>query len=463
MTWLAHAGPAASGAEAAGRGVVLAGRGAAPARSPSRINGVLTAVRGMVVHAVAVGQAPAVWCRCFTKSLTTVIFPWPRGERTAAWRGGCGPGIVCVNRKRPSMSAGSHGLCRAHRSGQLRCGVSVEEVVAAPARHALPRFATCRVAGCPRDRSGCVVAYCEPHQTRWIREHRATPGLDEAQWRLITSPIVVTGQVSLAGMQPPLITVQVLYGLQVRTRMGAHTRPHVLRVAVEDLRRAQANAIDTAAEGPLGSMGRKKRGVLGVLARHVALAVADPETERVKDVWELAVFGLRGRLTFTAISQPWLREATKRWAADELPRHRGNGAGRVMRALCRQRGAPLAKPAGRPKDHGNHPAALARKDIESFLHRFTYLASVGKCSAELRVRTCQDVKRILGRIRALGLTRPAVQPPGWVRTSPSPPATFPPNPNAVNPTETCPQPSCGNYASRWRCWTTGSHPAARSG
>jgi integrase len=37
--------------------VVLAGPGAAPARSPSRINGVLTAVRGMVVHAVAAGQA----------------------------------------------------------------------------------------------------------------------------------------------------------------------------------------------------------------------------------------------------------------------------------------------------------------------------------------------------------------------------------------------------------------------
>ena len=61
MTWLAHAGPAVSGAEAAGSGsgVVLAGPGAAPARCPSRINGVLTAVRGMVVHAVAAGQAPA--------------------------------------------------------------------------------------------------------------------------------------------------------------------------------------------------------------------------------------------------------------------------------------------------------------------------------------------------------------------------------------------------------------------
>ena len=61
MTWLAHAGPAASGADAvgAGSGVLLAGPGVAPARSASRINGVLTAVRGMVVHAVAAGEGPA--------------------------------------------------------------------------------------------------------------------------------------------------------------------------------------------------------------------------------------------------------------------------------------------------------------------------------------------------------------------------------------------------------------------
>jgi site-specific recombinase XerD len=59
MTWLAHAGPDASGAAAVGGdAVVLAGPGVAPTRSPSRINGVLTAVRGMVVHAVAAGQAP---------------------------------------------------------------------------------------------------------------------------------------------------------------------------------------------------------------------------------------------------------------------------------------------------------------------------------------------------------------------------------------------------------------------
>jgi integrase len=61
ITWLAHAGPAASGGATRGTspGVVLAGPGHKSARSPSRINGVLTAVRGMVVHAVASGGAPA--------------------------------------------------------------------------------------------------------------------------------------------------------------------------------------------------------------------------------------------------------------------------------------------------------------------------------------------------------------------------------------------------------------------
>ncbi|MBI0315143.1 tyrosine-type recombinase/integrase [Streptomyces javensis] len=58
MTWLAHAGPSVSGS-AARASVVLAGPGGRAARSPSRINGVLTAVRGMVVHAVAEGQGPS--------------------------------------------------------------------------------------------------------------------------------------------------------------------------------------------------------------------------------------------------------------------------------------------------------------------------------------------------------------------------------------------------------------------
>src|ERR1035441_3195922 len=58
MTWLAHAGPAASGIDAPAGVVVLAAPGSVPVRSARRINAVLTAVRGMIVHAVAEGTAP---------------------------------------------------------------------------------------------------------------------------------------------------------------------------------------------------------------------------------------------------------------------------------------------------------------------------------------------------------------------------------------------------------------------
>ena len=58
MTWLRHAGPDVSSAETGGGAMVLAGPGAAAARSARRVNQVLTAVRGMVVHAAAEGAAP---------------------------------------------------------------------------------------------------------------------------------------------------------------------------------------------------------------------------------------------------------------------------------------------------------------------------------------------------------------------------------------------------------------------
>jgi integrase len=59
MTWLAHAKASTPGSAATGSAVVLAGPGAKPFRSPARVNAVLTALRAMVVHAVAAGQAPA--------------------------------------------------------------------------------------------------------------------------------------------------------------------------------------------------------------------------------------------------------------------------------------------------------------------------------------------------------------------------------------------------------------------
>ncbi|WP_287042296.1 hypothetical protein [Mycobacterium sp.] len=50
--------------------------------------------------------------------------------------------------------------------------------------------------------------------------------------------------------------------------------------------------------------------------------LSTPETEVTQDEWDLAVFGHNGTLSFTAITQTWLREAAKRWAADDLPKRR---------------------------------------------------------------------------------------------------------------------------------------------
>ena len=55
MTWLAHAPASVEGVG----GVVRRRSGRCAVRCPSRINGVLTAVRGMVVHAVAAGHGGA--------------------------------------------------------------------------------------------------------------------------------------------------------------------------------------------------------------------------------------------------------------------------------------------------------------------------------------------------------------------------------------------------------------------
>lgn len=60
MVWLRHAGPEVSGIDASpvGMGEVLSGPGREPVRGARRVNAVLAAVRGFVVHAVNSGHAP---------------------------------------------------------------------------------------------------------------------------------------------------------------------------------------------------------------------------------------------------------------------------------------------------------------------------------------------------------------------------------------------------------------------
>jgi integrase len=295
------------------------------------------------------------------------------------------------------------GLCVAHsRRFRRTPGMTIDRFLADPAVRPLAALGPCRVAACTR-RAESEHGYCPTHYVRWRGAVTAAAlGTDQRRWDLTEPAVSEGGLVSLRGLEP-LLVVQVLFGLQQRTRGGAKTADVNLRGVCDALRRQQAAAIADCAPAAVRA-GKAARSLLRALTRHASLALADPAAEQGKDVWDLAVFGHPGRLSFTGIAQPWLRQAARAWAAEELPRHRGGGAAKVrekISALAQLSDSLTARP-----DHGNVPAALGRADIASFLARLGYLESAGRISRYHRNVICRGARMPLAGIRVLGLTRP---------------------------------------------------------
>ncbi|HEX2807872.1 MAG TPA: tyrosine-type recombinase/integrase, partial [Kineosporiaceae bacterium] len=183
---------------------------------------------------------------------------------------------------------------------------------------------------------------------------------------------------------------------------GAKITDVGLRAVCDALRREQVPTIEACPPGQVP--GKPARALLAGLARHVRRGLADPDAETAGDSWDLGVFGHPGRLSFTGISQPWLRAAAKAWAREELPHHRGAGARNVqgkINALAR-----LSESLRCRDDHGYDPAALTRSDIAAFLNRLAYLESTGTISRYHRNVIARGARGALAGIRALGLTRP---------------------------------------------------------
>jgi len=276
-----------------------------------------------------------------------------------------------------------------------------------PARREAPPLVLggdkCAVLACLRSRQvrhQRQGARCAVHAARWETARQAGLASDERRWNQIAEPVPVTGQVNLRGLAP-LAVAELLYGLQQRVAAEVTSYCRFLRRLAQELRQTQVPSLAglPAQDEPA------RRSLVNSLVAHLGRAFADPRTEIAKDRWDLTVLGHHGWLTFTGISQDWLREAAKGWAAHDLPRRRGKQAGarlnEVIGALVRL-SATLR--AGRP-DQGENPAGLGRADIEAFLHRMAFLSAAGQLSAYSRVKTCQDAGRVLTEIRSLGLTR----------------------------------------------------------
>jgi integrase len=294
------------------------------------------------------------------------------------------------------------GLCQAHSRRIRRVpGTRIEDFLADPRVRPLPPLGPCRVTACSRRRES-EHGYCPSHYVRWRTAVTADPAADQARWDLACTAVPEPGQVSLRGLAP-LVVVQVLAGIQYRVReQGAKVTDGTLRAACDSLRRQQAVSALTADPGQ--ATGKPARSLLRAIARRARLALTDPAREQLADTWDLAVFGHPGRLSFTAITQPWLREAAKAWAADDLPRHRGGGARNVREKITAV--ARLSQSLRSRGDRGEDPGALGRADIGAFLGRLGYLESAGTISRYRRNVVCRGARFVLTGIRSLGLTRP---------------------------------------------------------
>lgn len=319
-----------------------------------------------------------------------------------------GPWPCAVTGCQRTWESARTGLCRTHEELQRSLRIDLEQFLALEETRPLEALALCAVAACPRQRRHLDGRYCEAHQQR-LRQARGPAGdaFDEQRWRATEPAVGRGGQVSLRGL-PALVIVELLFGLQQRCRLdGVKTKEADLRAWCNQLRARQVVAIDVQmvaveVEGTFQAM-------VNAIVAHTGRALSTPETEAVKDVWDLVVFGHHGTVSFAGLSQRWLREGAKRWAADDLPKRKIRAGRRTSGGLavrhyigCLER---LSETLRLRPDGGQVPAALARTDIEIFLNRLAYLESCGQISADARVRACREVRVVLGRIRAMGLTR----------------------------------------------------------
>ena len=66
------------------------------------------------------------------------------------------------------------------------------------------------------------------HYVRWRNTVTTDPDVDERRWRLTCPAVSEGGQISLRGL-PPLVVVEVLVGIQQRTRGEAKASDVLLR------------------------------------------------------------------------------------------------------------------------------------------------------------------------------------------------------------------------------------------
>ena len=217
-----------------------------------------------------------------------------------------------------------------------------KQFLADPRVRPLPALGPCRVAACSR-RAESEHGYCPTHYVRWrVRRHRCSGHWPAAMGAGRTGGLRARpGQPARPGTAGG--GAGAVRDLAARPRDG---REDHRREPAGGLRRAAPPAGGTRPRMADAGLAAGKAGPVPAAAHWPATSGGAGRSCRASGSrhWDLAVFGHPGGLSFTGITQPWLREAVKAWAAEELPRHRGGGAGKV-RAKISAAGPAVGEPA----------------------------------------------------------------------------------------------------------------------
>ncbi|MEV6415662.1 site-specific integrase [Kribbella sp. NPDC051718] len=304
------------------------------------------------------------------------------------------------------MYARTMGLCNSHtiRCRDLFGRIDPADVPLFLARsdvRPFPSWGPCRVVACLRLAYN-GVGLCLLHSQRWHETLRSDVDADLAEWCRREDGVTVSGVANLRGLPRPIV-LEFLGGLQLRAGQGRKTRPsQANRLA----RAARHQQVASLRDINLDGLGEDVKSLVALLVRDVDRATTTPGEEQRKDHWDLAVLGSVGRIDFTILTQPWLREVAKHWASEDLARRRGDSAGMVVRTHIGSLAELSTTLRLTRVDHGLNPTALGRPDIVAFLTRLGHLEQTEAISANRRYQVVRHVRTVLRDARDLGMTRP---------------------------------------------------------
>ena len=196
--------------------------------------------------------------------------------------------------------------------------------------------------------------------------------------------------------------LEILYAFQELWLDGGYAwvSARHLQGAVDLLARAGvASVLDELSVSSTDSRGTVWRQLRAPVER----LLADPERELSMDVWRMGILrpdGGRQRIDYSAISQPWLREAAKQWNVQRLV-SRSVGALRETVRVAAALSVVLALRA----DCGEDPSALGRQDAVDLLMHLRARELSGELTNSRHRELVCGVRALLREARERGLHR----------------------------------------------------------